>query len=235
MAPVLGILGGMGPLATACFYRCLVERWPARNDQEHLPVMMWADPRVPDRTAALLGHGPSPLPAMLTGVGVLTRLGATCIAIPCNTAHAYLADLERTTGARFLDMPLAAMRDARERSSTGTLVGVLSTQGTRMTGIYERAARRMGLRACHVSDETQRNIVDPAIRGVKAGRGAHDFGDALAEASFELARLGAEVIVLGCTELPLIMPDLTQPLTVIDATASLADEAVRQLRPRVST
>jgi aspartate racemase len=172
---------------------------------------------------------------MLTGVSVLTRLGATCIAIPCNTAHAYLAELEQATGARFLDMPLAAMRDARERSSTGTLVGVLSTQGTRVTGIYERAAQRMGLRVCHVCDETQRNLVDPAIRGVKAGREARDFGDALADASFELARLGAEVIVVACTELPMIMSGVTQSLIVVDATASLADEAVRELRPHALT
>ncbi|MEV5281501.1 aspartate/glutamate racemase family protein [Streptomyces sp. NPDC052811] len=96
MPPTLGVLGGMGPLATADFYRKLVERTPARADQGHLPVLIWAYPHVPDRSAALLGEGPSPVPALVEDRWSQC-VGAACVAIPCNTAHAYADQLTRAT------------------------------------------------------------------------------------------------------------------------------------------
>ncbi|MFI0220807.1 aspartate/glutamate racemase family protein [Streptomyces lydicus] len=92
----------MGPLATADFYRRLVERTPAAGDQGHLPVVMWADPGVPDRTAALLGKGPSPVPALVEGARWLQRAGVSCIAVPCNTAHAYVQGGGASAAARGL-------------------------------------------------------------------------------------------------------------------------------------
>lgn len=101
---VLGVLGGMGPLATSGFLECVVRATPASRDQDHIPTMVWSDGRVPDRTEALLGQGPSPLPALTRGVQTLVLTGVDVIAVTCNTAHFYLPSLKRLTDLPFLNM-----------------------------------------------------------------------------------------------------------------------------------
>jgi aspartate racemase len=227
---LLGVLGGMGPLATAHFYRTLIELTRAENDQGHLPVVLWADPRVPDRTAALLGVGPSPVPALVVGVQWLQRAGAAAIAVPCNTAHAFLPEVRRHTGATFLDMPTAALRSALTHVREAGRVGVLATRGTRLAAIYERAGEPLGLDICQVSQRSQRRLVDPAIAEVKAGGDHTRSRQLIADATHELSALGAAVVVAGCSEIPLVAQPAREIIPVIDATASLAELALLRMR-----
>ncbi|MGH4030977.1 aspartate/glutamate racemase family protein [Actinomycetota bacterium Odt1-20B] len=245
--PALGILGGMGPLATAAFYRRLVERTPADADQAHLPVLMWADSAVPDRTAALLGEGPSPVPELVEGARWLRRAGATCIAVPCNTAHAYLEQVARASGAEVLDMIDAALRRAARTASESenrrpggggpvTRVGVLATRGTRAARLYERAGERLGLDVVQPPADVQEAYVDPAIRAVKAGLHAVEAGPGAAaparwitSAAEALEEQGAEVVIAACTEIPLVAGEAARVLPVVDSTEALVDRALDRL------
>ena len=101
---VVGILGGMGPAATADFYLKLIQATPAAVDQEHLQVLIWSDPTIPDRTEALLTHGEDPTPALIAGAEMLRRSGAGMLAVPCNTAHAFLAAVQAE-----VDIPIIHM------------------------------------------------------------------------------------------------------------------------------
>ncbi|WP_433404619.1 aspartate/glutamate racemase family protein [Streptomyces sp. CA-146814] len=227
--PVLGILGGMGPLATADFYRRLVERTPAGSDQAHLPVVMWADPAVPDRTAALLGEGPSPVPALVEGARWLQRAGASCIAVPCNTAHAYVEQLSKATGVEVLDMIRAALETAARCTPGLERVGVLATRGTRLTGLYERAGAGLGLDVVQVPAAVQEEYIDAAIRAVKGGADPDRPERWIATAAESLKEQGAQVVIAACTEIPLISRAAARMLPLIDSTEALAEAAVARL------
>src|ERR1700744_1729887 len=108
---VLGVLGGMGPLASAHFMLRLTLLTPAKHDQEHIPAVLWSDPRVPDRTAARLGSGPDPLPWLLRGIHGLQSAGCGPIAIPCNTAHGWYAQMADAASAPILHIVEAAGAD----------------------------------------------------------------------------------------------------------------------------
>ncbi|WP_330261053.1 aspartate/glutamate racemase family protein [Streptomyces sp. NBC_00539] len=227
--PSLGILGGMGPSATADFYRRFVERTPAGSDQAHLPVVMWADTAVPDRTEALLGQGPSPLPALVEGARWLQRAGVSCIAVPCNTAHAYVEQLSKATGTEVLDMIGAALEAAARRTPGLERVGVLATRGTRLTGLYERAGVRLGLDVVQVTDGVQERYVDAAIRAVKGGADPAAPERWIATAAESLKEQGAQAAIAACTEIPLISGAAARVLPLVDSTDALAEAAVARL------
>ncbi|MET9256528.1 amino acid racemase [Streptomyces sp. NPDC003717] len=228
--PTLGVLGGMGPLATADFYQRLVARTPADADQRHLPVVIWADPAVPDRTAALLGHGPSPVPALVEGARWLRRAGVTCVAVPCNTAHAYVEQVARAAGVEVLDMVAAALTSAVGTVPGAARVGVLATRGTRLAGLYERAGARLGAEVVQVPDRVQRELVDPAIRAVKAGADRAEPARWIAAAAGALAERGAQAVIAACTEIPLISAPAARVLPLVDSTDALVDAALLRLR-----
>ncbi|CAL9600916.1 aspartate/glutamate racemase family protein [Streptomyces sp. enrichment culture] len=227
--PALGILGGMGPLATADFYRRLVARTPAGSDQEHVPVLMWADPAVPDRTAALLGEGPSPVPALVEGARWLRRAGVSCVAVPCNTAHAYIEQISKATGIEVLDMIRAALQAAAGQAPGVARVGVLATRGTRLAELYERAGAVLGVEVIQVPSRVQHAYVDSAIRAVKAGGDLSDAEHWIAAATETLKEKGAQVAIAACTEIPLISRAAGQVLPLVDSTDALVDTALDRL------
>lgn len=217
----------MGPMATAYFYQQLINSTPATNDQEHIPVIIWGDGRIPDRTDALLGRGESPTPAMIEAVRGLVHAGADLIAIPCNTAHAFMPEVAAATGARFVDMVQATMSMTSARHPSVSRVGVLGTRGTRAAGVYEIAAAQHGLRTVEVSDEEQSTLVDEAIRIVKRGGNPDLAARLLERAACAAQARGADVVVAACTELPLIMGPASDVLPVVDSVKCLAEACVQ--------
>ena len=135
----LGILGGMGPLAGAYFYLRLAAITDAEGDSGHPSVLLVSDNGIPDRTAHLVGEGPSPVAALLRSLALLEAWGADVIAIPCNTAHAYLPEIQGAINARILDMPTLAVEQAASLGAAS--IGVLSTSGCRRAAVYEIACR----------------------------------------------------------------------------------------------
>ncbi len=229
---MIGVLGGMGPAATGDLFLKIVAETPAETDQDHIPVVIYSDPRVPDRTDALLHGGEDPVPWLISGARQLERMGATFVVIPCNTAHAFLDQVEPN-----VDIPILSILD----TATGAIVdgypaarrvGLLATNGTIASGIYQDALRRRGLEVIVPNEELQEHCVMPAIRAVKANNRHDSVRARLIEAADYLEQRGAHVILAACTEIPVMLSasDINVPL--VDATAELAKGAVREALER---
>lgn len=227
---VIGILGGMGPLATADLYHKIIETTPASTDQEHIPVIIYADPRVPDRTEALLHGGEDPTPWLVRGARMLVEMGADFIVIPCNTAHAFLDDVAPAVEKPFLSMIDAAADDIRDTYPDASAVGLLATNGTIAAGIYQRALEDRGIEVILPDDDVQRRCVMAAIHEVKGGRGNGNATRLLVEAAEHLTDRGADVLLEACTEIPLALQQRHIETPIVDATMALAREAVDTAR-----
>ena len=146
MNGLIGVLGGMGPLATADFVKKVIEQTPASCDQEHVPLLVYSVPQIPDRQRALAGTGESPVPAMLEGLRVLKQAGAEYVAIPCNTAHCWYAELVQRSGLDILHIADAVVESLATTCAEHGKVGLLATQGTLQAGFFQqRLARRCQL------------------------------------------------------------------------------------------
>ncbi len=229
---ILGVLGGMGPLASAHFMARLTLLTPAERDQDHIPAVLWSDPRVPDRTAARRGTGPDPLPALLRGLGVLEAAGASAIAIPCNTAHGWFAGM--TAGCRLpiLHIVDAAAAELRRNRVPPGRIGLMGTAATLAMRLYQDRLDGMGWE-CLIPDEAEmQRLITPAIGLVKANRVAEAYAP-FAEAVRLLAARGARAVVLGCTEIPLGLqagPQDTLAAPPIDTIDALARAAIAWAR-----
>ncbi len=199
---MLGVLGGMGPLASAHFMLRLTLLTPAERDQDHIPTVLWSDPRVPDRGAARAGAGPDPLPALVRGLHGLQAAGCGAVAIPCNTAHGWITGMRAATPLPILHIVDAAAEELRRQGVPPGPIGVLGTAATLAMRLYQDHLEALGW-ACLVPDAAEMaRLVTPAITLVKANR-AGDAYAPLAAAVALLAQRGAQAVVLGCTEIPL--------------------------------
>lgn len=224
---VVGVLGGMGPLATVDFLSKMLAATPAANDQEHVPFVVSAIPQVPDRTRAFRGEGESPLPAMADSARRLKAAGAGLVVIVCNTAHLWFDELREAVGLPMIHLVDAAIDEAVDVAGPDGRVGLLGTDATVASGLYfnrgTSAAAPIQWRLPTAREMTE--FVMPGIEAVKAGE--LDAGRArLVAAAEALKGRGATVVILGCTEIPVVLDAGTSPLPVVDATAALARQAV---------
>lgn len=223
LAPI-GILGGMGPLATLDFMHKVLAATPARRDQDHLPLLVSSIPQIPDRTAAFLGEGESPLPALVASGRRLADAGARLLVMPCNTAHLWFEPLRAAVGLPMLHLVDAALDEARRLTPPDAPIGLLATRATLESGLYVPRAGT-GVRWELPDAHALAAWVMPGIQAVKAGE--LDRGrELLGRAAHALAQRGARTLVLGCTEIPLVLDAGTAGLPVIDATAALARATV---------
>jgi aspartate racemase len=223
---ILGVLGGMGPLASAQFMVRLTQLTRAARDQDHIPAVLWSDPRVPDRTAGRLRGGADPLPWLLRGLEGLQRAGCKAIAIPCNTAHGWYDQMQNAAQVPILHIVDAAAAELRRSGVIAGTIGVIGTQATLAMRLYQDRLSAQGW-DCIVPDQEQMDrLVSPAIAKVKANRLADAYGP-LAAAVRGLIQRGARLVVLGCTEIPLGIqagPALEVPL--VDTIEALARAAI---------
>jgi aspartate racemase len=232
----LGVLGGMGPLAGAHFAVRVAQLTPATSDQEHIPLLLNNDPRIPDRSTAWVSGGPSPLPAMMRGIAILQDAGADCIAIPCNTAHLWFDELQSATSARLLHIVKAVVLDLQRQGVHGGCVGVLGTRATLQTGLYQRLLAECGYEPIVPTAADALDDCAASIAAVKSNRLGEAFAP-LARAIEGLSRKGARAVVLGCTELPLALPEHRRgdfAVVLTDSIDALAREAVRLFQPSAS-
>ena len=230
---VVGILGGMGPAAGADFARLFVSACADHMRSLDIPVTDQAFPEhwlaqvpVPDRSTALGSPEPGghqPLDPMLQAMGKLAALGATTVAVACNTAHAWHGALQE----RFpqLEVLHVAREVAQNLARRGVReVGLLATEGTYRAGLYDQALRQAGLQ-CHIPSAEEREVVMRGIYdGVKAGNMALAHGCFAAVAGALAGRHGLSALVLGCTEIPLALsavPGMDE-LELVDPAALLA-------------
>lgn len=223
---IIGILGGMGPLATADLFRKIVLLTDAEADRDHIRVCIDSNAQIPDRTAAILSGGEDPVPEMADALRNLERCGADCILMPCNTAHYFLPRLQAMTETPFLSI-LTAAADACKSRFPGKTVGILATRGTLAAGLYQSALKAAGVPFLTPAGAEQDALMRVIYEGVKAGKSPEHYRkDFLTVLEGMLAR-GAEVFLLGCTELPPAAEALGIALPTVDPTAELARAAIR--------
>jgi len=227
----LGVIGGMGPLATSDFLRKLTLSTLVKTDQQHIPTLLFGDCTTPDRTASVLGEGPSPLPQLQAAVDFLSSAGVQVIAMPCNSAHCYYQDLADRAKMPFLHIVDASAQQVLTRNPNANSIGILSTEGTARMGIYQQRLMDLGLKPMTPLEEDFHDLISPGIALVKAGD-LKAGGDLLRQASNCLFDRGAESVILGCTEIPLCMTHEleTEPLRYIDSTQSLVDATIKQFQ-----
>jgi len=199
---MLGVLGGMGPLAGATFMQRLTLLTPAERDQDHIPSVLWSDPRVPDRTAARIAGGEDPLPWLLRGIRGLEAAGCGAIAIPCNTAHGWFDAMQAATRLPILHIVDAAADDLRREGIMAGRIGVMGTAGTLAMRLYQQRLGGLGYDCIVPNEEEMQRLVSPAIADVKGNRVEAAYAPLAAVAQALISR-GAQAVVLGCTEIPL--------------------------------
>ena len=219
----IGILGGMGPAATADLFQKIVRCTKASRDQEHPHVIIDSNTNIPDRTDALLHSGASPVAELQKSARRLVGAGAEIIAMPCNTAHGYYDEVCAAAGVPVLHM---IRLTAASLAAMGIkCAGLLATDGTVQTGIYEKSFLGSGIRLITPDEAGQRAVMDLTYSGVKAGALSYDTSEFMRAAERLLER-GAETLILGCTELPPAFEMYGLELPHVDPTEILARAAV---------
>ena len=196
----IGILGGMGPGATILFYEKIIKSTPAEKDQDHFKTIIYSNPKIPDRTQSIQTDTHEPIKkALKESAQVLERAGADFIAIPCNTAHYWHADIQET-----VSIPVLHMIDELGRTLTKNnhrSVGLLATLGTIQTNLYQTYFKQHGIDVHLPSEQAQNQVMD-AILEVKSGRKSDT---SIAQLKKIINELPTNIIILGCTELPFLI------------------------------
>lgn len=225
----VGVLGGMGPAATALFYRELVAHTEARCDQDHIDAVVLGHAGLPDRTGSLVGEAGEKdrglFAELARDVGVLERAGVDVIAMPCNTAHRYYEDLCGIAAVPIIDMIDATVEKALAAVPGAATLGILCTDGTLRAGLYERACAQRGARAVYPAEQGQAAVMRLVYEHVKRGRGGGE--GCFEEAYRDVKGRGADAVVLGCTELAVYRADHAVPVDCIDSLNALVRATIR--------
>jgi len=225
----VGVIGGMGPFATADFLHKLISATPAERDQDHLRILVDCDPRVPDRTEFLAGNGPDPRPMLSAMARGLVRAGADLLVMPCNTAHAFRDELQAAVDIPLVDWPAVA---ADAVAATGaSSVGIIASSGTMLAEVYQPVLRARGI-ACLAPPPAGQEFATQAIYGPagvkRAGpRSATALAD-LRAAAATLTEQGAGALLLACTEFSALhaIAPLDPGVPVVDAADVVARHVV---------
>ena len=226
---VIGILGGMGPEATIDLLYKIIKFTPAEKDQDHLRIIIDNNPKIPDRTAAILGKGEDPLPALQKTAQNLEKAGADFIIIPCNTAHYFLPSIQESVKIPILNMIEETAKETQKKNSSIKKVGLLASIGTYKTEIYHQHFNKYNIEVISPEEKDKEKVMK-VIYAVKAGDLSEEVKKNIIQIAQKLIDKGAEAIITGCTEIPLILKEGDVPAPVIDPTQVLAKIAIRKAR-----
>ena len=195
----IGIIGGMGPLATVHLFERIVLRTKAQKDQDHIRVLIDSNTNIPDRTKAIISDGEDPVRELVNSAKILEKGGADFLIMPCNTAHYFIDEIKKSVNIPFLNMPEETVKYTYDKYGKDTVVGIMATDGTIKSKIYENYYSKLGIKTV-VPVKTQERIMQFIYDVIKKGN--YNAGtDLLFECANELKELGATTFLLGCTEL----------------------------------
>jgi len=228
----IGILGGMGPEATIQLFNYIVKLTPAKHDHEHLPILINNIPQIPDRTQALLYGGENPLPYMVKASQVLEDAGADFIVVVCNTSHAFFAELQKKIRTPLVNMIEETASYIKTNFPHVDKVGLLATTGTIKTRLYQKHLEAKNISGAVPDGTHQEKYVMEAIygkMGIKAGFVNRHPRQALLKAAKKLVKKGAQAIVMGCTEIPLVLDGYAPRMQAVfvNPTEILARKAIQ--------
>ncbi len=224
---MIGVIGGMGPLATVDFIEKVIDEANAVREEDHVPLLVNSDPRIPSRPAAILDGGASPLPALLCIRDRLLHAGVAALVMPCNTAHHWHGALTLDCPVPFISIVDAGCDEVRRVAATGAAIAVLSTRATQAARLFDAPLAASGFRRVELPDAEIDRLVLPAIAAVKSGR--IEAAAALLDEALELlSQQGVSHVLLACTELPIALRHSRCALAArcIDATRVLARATV---------
>ena len=228
MLKTIGIMGGMGPAATVDLMSRIISLTDAESDQEHIPMIVDNDTRIPDRTEAILGKCESPVPEMLASAKRLEAAGADFIVIACHAAHYFVDDIKDKIGIPILEMPeeTAKLLKLMEVNRAA----ILATDGTVQSKLFDHALERMGIQTVYPDEEQQKLVMSIVYDYIKKGRA--DIPDRICGEMMnlvgDLGRQGAEALILASTELPLAFSIMgLRSDAFVDPTFILAKSAIR--------
>ncbi len=229
MNKTLGIIGGMGPLATVTLFNKIVLATEAQNDQEHIHIIIDNNTRIPDRTEFLLGTGlvgtdKDPTNELIKSAQMLEGAGADFLIMPCNTAHYFYQIVKRQVKIDFLNMIEETLKVVQSEYPASKKVGILGTDGTVVTKIYDMYYNKQDIEVVAPEKETQKALMD-IIYGIKKGNRAFSV-DPIYNAVDELRAKGVDVFILGCTELSVANEMHKFEGNFVDALNVIAERAI---------
>lgn len=233
---IIGILGGMGPEATVALFKKIVRNTKAVRDQDHLRVIIDSNPKIPDRTPAMLGSGESPLPMMIEAARNLERAGADFVVVPCVSAHYFIHGLREGTTIPVISVIDEVAEEIERRLPGVKRIGLLATTGTIRTGLFQDRLGAVGVEVLVPPSPQQENLVMGAIfgeSGIKAGFVTLQNKEKLLKTLGALIEEGAEGIIGGCTEVPLVLQQSDMEVPFFDCLDILALAAIRLAKGKI--
>jgi len=221
----IGIVGGMGPLATADLFKKIVLNTKADTDQEHIKILIDNNTDIPDRTEAIIHNGKNPVPQLTKSALSLWAMGADILVMPCNTAHYFRTKVQENVDIPILNMIEITGKSLLEKGIN--TVGLLATEGTIKCRIYQDVLEEMGIKIIVPDTKEQKEVTDLIYRGVKAGKKDYDVTKVKKVIESLLSR-GAEILILGCTELPVAVEMYNLNYNICDPTLELARGAIKE-------
>lgn len=222
---IIGILGGMGPQATLDLYREIISLTPAEKDQDHIKVLIYSNPKIPDRTSAILSGGESPLPQLVESAKILEQAGAGILTVPCNAAHYFVPEIQKHVTIPILNMIEETCKAVQTLMPEVKAVGLLAATLTVKGGLYRKVFNKVGIKVLEPNEANQQRV-HAGIFQVKAKSYGASTCDTFESIGASLIKAGAGVVILGCTEVPLAFDSERVGYPSLNATRVLAQAAV---------
>ncbi len=218
MKKTIGILGGMGPEATAYFYELIVKQTKAEKDQDHIRAIIYSNPEIPPRTDAILGKGPNPTPLLVEGFQRLKDAGADFVVMPCVTAHYFYPEVRDQVDIPFISLLDESVNWAKEEVPDLRKAGLVASSGTLDSRLFHDVFVQADIEIIQPEEEEQNRVMEAIFgpRGIKAGFTSGFPKETLVNIAKMLVARGADAIIAGCTEVPLVLQDQDIPVHLID-------------------
>ena len=216
----IGIIGGMGPLATIDLYEKITFNTKAEKDQDHIHIIIDS-----------FTHRKPISKCFFPIIKRLEKAGADALIMPCNTAHYFANDIEKEVGIPLIHIVKSAAEAIKNKYPNAKKTGLIATTGTIKSGVYANILKDYGYDIIELDEKLENNIMDCIYKGVKAGK-TEEYVTLFQECVDKITDMGADVLIAGCTEIPILVPHIKSKLPVIDATLELALAAVNFALPK---
>ncbi len=229
---IIGILGGMGPEATADLFYMIIRATPVEKDQDHIETIIYSNSKVPDRTPAILGEGPSPVAEMVKVARKLEEAGADFLIIPCNTAHYFIDEVREAVGIPILHMIELTAKKIGNDFSQVKRAGLIATIGTIKSRIYSQSFDEVQVDILIPPNGLQLETMKAIYQHIKTGdlEGGKEI---LLRVADSIIQEGAQIIICGCTEVSLVLKNGDLPMPVVDPLQILTETAVKFAQERL--
>ena len=223
---VMVVIGGMGPAATADFFRRVIRNTPAETDQDHLHILIDNNPKAPNRHDAIQGTGPTPEGSFSESAQRLQSAGAEFLVMPCNTAHAFEHAISSAVDIPFISIVDETCKYIQSDFSTVRTIGLLAADGCLRAGLYDRALTEMNVTVLGLSDRRQSDFMQLVFQ-IKSSGVDRKIRTEMKAMAQELIESGGQGILAGCTEVPLVLSQSDLEVPLIDSTEILARQCVQ--------